>query len=74
MLHLKIMKLSYILLTLNLFGALLANSQDTLVLRNIKNITCMSIDAKGNKYLSDDAHTLYKYSSDHKLITNVNNK
>lgn len=74
MLHLKIMKLSYILLTLSLFGALLANSQDTLVLRNIKNITCMSIDAKGNKYLSDDAHTLYKYSSDHKLVTNVNNK
>ncbi len=74
MLHLKIMKLSYILLILNLFASLFVKSQDTLALKNLKNITCLSIDAKGNKYLSDDSYTLYKYNVNNKLITNVNNK
>ena len=61
-------------LILNLFASLFVKSQDTLALKNLKNITCLSIDAKGNKYLSDDSYTLYKYNVNNKLITNVNNK
>ena len=72
--HLKIIKLNYIILTLSILGVLKVKGQDTLILKNLKNISCVSIDAKGNKYISDDLLTLYKYGPDNKLITNVNNK
>lgn len=74
MLHLKTMKLNYIILILSVFSAFIAKGQDTLTLKKIKNISCMSVDAKGNKYISDDLLTLYKYDVDNNLKTNVNNK
>ena len=52
--HLKIIKLNYIILTLSILGVLKVKGQDTLILKNLKNISCVSIDAKGNKYISDD--------------------
>ena len=42
--HLKIIKLNYIILTLSILGVLKVKRQDTLILKNLKNISCVSID------------------------------
>ena len=67
-------KLNYIIISLSILSSFKVKGQDTLTLNNLKNISCLSIDAKGNKYISDDLLTLYKYGPNNKLITNVNNK
>ena len=72
--HSKMIKLNYIIISLSILSSLKVKGQDTLTLNNLKNISCLSIDAKGNKYISDDLLTLYKYGPNNKLITNVNNK
>ena len=68
--HSKMIKLNYIIISLSILSSLKVKGQDTLTLNNLKNISCLSIDAKGNKYISDDLLTLYKYGPNNKLITN----
>ena len=66
--------LRYILITISAIVAMHCNAQDTLVLKEIKNISCFSVDAKGNMFVADNAFTLFKYDITGKLITNVNIK
>jgi hypothetical protein len=52
----------------------MGQAQDTLELKEIKAISCFSVDAKGNMFIADNAFTLFKYDVTGKLITNVNIK
>jgi len=66
--------LRYILITISGLLTLSGLAQDTISFAGVKNITSLAIDAKGNKYISDNSLTLYKFDAQGKLITNVNIK
>lgn len=66
--------LRYILITISAFLVLTGQAQDTLVLKEIKKISCFSVDTKGNMFVADKAFTLFKYNATGKLVTNVNIK
>ena len=66
--------LRYILiLSLGLL-AMQSLGQDTLALAGVKDISVFNVDAKGNIFVADKEHTLYKYDANGKLLMNVNIK
>lgn len=62
-----------LILSLSLLG-LYSQGQDTLTLKGVKNISVFNVDAKGNIFVADKEHTLYKFDPNGKLVTNVNIK
>jgi hypothetical protein len=66
--------LRYILITISGLIALQVSANDTIRLNDIHTITCISVDAKGNIFVADDAFSLYKFDESGKAITNVNIK
>jgi len=68
------MKFRYILILLSSLWLHKAQAQDTLAIANVQQITCMSIDAKGNYFIADNQNSLLKYNAAGELITNVNIK
>ena len=59
-----------------IFSALwvLTFANDTIVVEEVGEFVCLSVDAKKNFYVADNQHTLYKIDSSGNIITNVNTK
>ena len=51
------MKFRYILILLSSLWLHKAQAQDTLAIANVQQITCMSIDAKGNYFIADNQNS-----------------
>ena len=63
--------LRYILIIINALVVSQLSAQDALTLTNVKDVTSFEMDLKGNIFVADQSLTLFKYSSDGKLLTNV---
>ena len=66
--------LRYILIIINIVVGVQLSAQDTLTLTDVKDVTSFEMDLKGNIFVADQSLTLFKYSSEGKLLTNVSIK
>ena len=66
--------LRYILIIINIVVGFQLSAQDTLTLTDVKDVTSFELDLKGNIFVADQSLTLFKYSSEGKLLTNVSIK
>ena len=60
--------LRYILIIINALVVSQLSAQDALTLTNVKDVTSFEMDLKGNIFVADQSLTLFKYSSDGKLL------
>jgi hypothetical protein len=67
-------KFRYILITISFLLGMPIMAQDTLILKEVRETTCLEMDVKGNIFVADQSLTLYKYSLEGTLITNVSIK
>lgn len=63
-----------ILLWINAFWAFEVHAQRLIPLKGMQKIVAIEVDAKGQYFIADEAHTLFKLDSSGNIITQVNTK